>query len=222
MTRNAVLTEGTIRFSYRLRAPAAGERIARSLSVAAESWCAILRALGLLGRDAARYSGYAFGNVSVRDPARIADKPAPTSARFFVTASQTTDAPCSAPESWVRIDSFDLARFSVDATGDAPPSSETLTHAAIYSADAAIGWIFHAHAPAIWRASTKLGLATIGADVPYGSPALATAVERLARAQRSRPLLFATLGHEDGVFACGAEVDETAGALVALLARAQR
>jgi ribulose-5-phosphate 4-epimerase/fuculose-1-phosphate aldolase len=222
MPSDATLTEGTIRFSYTLRAPAPGERMPRSLCGAAESWCAILRALGLLGRDAARYEGYAFGNVSVRDSARIAGKPAPTGARFFVTASQTTDRPCAAPEAWTRIDACDLARFSVHATGDAPPSSETLTHAAIYAADAAIGWIFHVHAPAIWRACTTLALATIGADVPYGSPALATAVERLAWSQRARPLLFATLGHEDGVFACGADADGTASALVALLARASR
>jgi len=214
MPSDATLTEGTIRFSYTLRAPAPGDRIAQADSDAAESWCAILRALGLLGRDAARYHGYAFGNVSVRDSR--------SRARFYVTASQTTDKPCNAPAAWVRIDGCDLARFSVAATGDAPPSSETLTHAAIYAADAAIGWIFHVHAPAIWRAAPRLELAAVGAEVPYGSPELATAVERLAQSHPARPLLFATLGHEDGVFACGADADGTAGALVALLARASR
>jgi hypothetical protein len=33
-------------------------------------------------------------------------------------------------------------------------------------------------------------------------------------------LLFATLGHEDGVFACGAAADDTGGALVRALADA--
>jgi hypothetical protein len=211
---DTIRTEGTIRFSFELRRPARADWIATSLSETAESWCAILRALGLLGRDHSRYGGYAFGNVSLRDPA------AP--GRFFVTASQTTDAPCGAPSAWTRIDGCDLARFSVVATGVAPPSSETLTHAAIYAADARIGWIFHAHAPAIWRAAAKLGIAAIGADVEYGSPALAAAVAKLAEARPAGPLVFVTLGHEDGVFACGTDADGTAGALLAALARASR
>jgi len=214
MPSDAIRTEGTIRFSFELRAPARGDSIATSLCARAESWCAILRSLGLLGRDPRRYDGYAFGNVSLRDAA--------SPARFFITASQTTDKPCSAPSAWTRIDQCDLVRFSVVATGASAPSSETLTHAAIYAADPAIGWIFHAHAPTIWHSAERLGLATIAADVPYGSLALAAAVARLAATRRERPLLFATLGHEDGVFACGADADGTAGALVAALASANR
>jgi len=34
------------------------------------------------------------------------------------------------------------------------------------------------------------------------------------------PLVFVTLGHEDGVFACGGNAEATGGALVAALARA--
>ena len=65
-----------------------------------------------------------------------------------------------------------------------------------------------------------MGLAAIGADVGYGSTQMAEAVSALLRTHRTRPLVFVTLGHEDGVFACGGSAEATGGALVAALARA--
>ena len=49
---------------------------------------------------------------------------------------------------------------------------------------------------------------------------MADAVAALLRTHRRRPLVFVTLGHEDGVFACGGSAEATGGALVAALARA--
>ena len=57
-------------------------------------------------------------------------------------------------------------------------------------------------------------------DVDYGSPEMVVAVAELMAAHHSRPLVFATLGHEDGVFACGATARDTGGLLVSYLARA--
>ena len=41
----------------------------------------------------------------------------------------------------------------------------------------------------------------------------------LLAGHRSRPLVFATLGHEDGIFACGSTARDTGGLLVSYLAR---
>ena len=82
----------------------------------------------------------------------------------------------------------------------------------VYAADAGIDWIMHVHAPVIWRAAARLELPTTPHDVAYGSPAMANAVGALLKRHATRPMLFATLGHEDGIFACGASADDTGAA----------
>lgn len=168
----------------------------------------------MLGQSASRYGGLGFGNLSVRDR----DRPG----EFLITASQTAAAPALADEDLVRITHSNPARFWVDARGHQPPSSETLTHAMIYQADITIGWVFHVHCPEIWQQAGELGLPVTGEQVPYGSAAMVEAVSGLLSAHDTRPLVFATLGHQDGIFACGASADETGGALMSVLARALR
>jgi ribulose-5-phosphate 4-epimerase/fuculose-1-phosphate aldolase len=206
-------TEGAIRFRYRLTAARAADLLDARRFERLAAWRGILKKLALIGRDPNRYDGYAYGNLSVRDHAQ------PT--RFFVTASQTGGAPRLIADHVVRIDACDVERFEVDATGAQPPSSESITHAMVYAADAGVDWIMHVHSPAIWRDALRLQLPTTAADVEYGSPAMAKAVDALAHHHMRRPLVFATLGHEDGVFACGATADETGAALLRALERAR-
>jgi ribulose-5-phosphate 4-epimerase/fuculose-1-phosphate aldolase len=87
----------------------------------------------------------------------------------------------------------------------------------VYAADPRIGWIMHVHAPVIWRATAQLDLPATPEDVEYGSPAMARAVGTLLSRHEARPMLFATLGHADGIFACGGSADETGTALVRVL-----
>lgn len=175
------------------------------------SWREVLRRLQLLGQDPARYGGLGFGNVSARDPSRPDE--------FVITASQTAGAPQLSERQLVRITHSNVERFWVDAQGYQPPSSESLTHAMIYRADAKIGWVFHVHSPEIWQRAEALALPTTGADVRYGSAAMATAVAALLAAHSDRRAVFATLGHDDGVFACGASAEAAGSALVDVLAR---
>ncbi len=213
-TRTATATpaEGAIRFRYVLHAPQAADALDADCFKRLAAWRQLLKQLKLIGRAARRYDGFAFGNLSVRDHTNAA--------RFFITASQTGGAPRLLRRHVVRVDAWDARRFEVTATGVAPPSSESITHGMVYAADARIGWIMHVHAPAIWRAAAQLELPTTPADVAYGSPAMASAVDTLLRRDTVRPLLFATLGHEDGIFACGGTADETGAALVCALADA--
>ena len=171
-----------------------------------------MKQLNLIGRDPRRYDGFAYGNASVRDIA------APN--RFFITASQTGGAPRLIAEHVVRVDAWDAQRFEVEATGSRAPSSESISHGMVYAADASIVWIMHVHSPSIWRAAARLDLPVTAQDVPYGSPAMAQAVAELTRCHVARPLVFATLGHEDGVFACGGSADDTGAALVRVLTSA--
>jgi ribulose-5-phosphate 4-epimerase/fuculose-1-phosphate aldolase len=204
--------EGAIQFRYTLDAPAPADVLDAERFAQMAAWRTILRQLDLVGRDPARYDGYAYGNLSVRDGA--------DPHRFYVTASQTGGDPSLARSHLVRVDRWNAERFELFATGVAPPSSESITHGILYDADPSIAWVMHVHARAIWRNAHRLDLPVTGANVSYGSPAMANAVSALLRQKRSRPIAFATLGHEDGVFVSGASADETGALLVRTLAAA--
>jgi hypothetical protein len=211
MTRRSPEREGTIRFAYALETPA-GPVVDADVLARLQGWRGVLWRLGLVGQDPDRYGGLGFGNLSVRDPG--------VTEQFVITASQTGGLPRLADQDLVRIVQANVERFWVDALGHQPPSSESLTHAMIYRADPAIGWIFHVHSAEIWAAAGSLGLAETPADTPYGSPAMAGAVTALLRSQATRPVVFVTAGHQDGVFACGADADSTGAVLLSALAHA--
>lgn len=203
--------EGTIRFAYGLE-PVEGPVATAAVLQALRGWRAVFRRLGVLGQSPERYGGLGFGNLSLRDPARPE--------QFVITASQTSGTPELEDGDLVRIVHSNPERFWVDAQGHQPPSSETLTHAMIYRADPAIGCVFHVHSPDIWQRADELGLPATAADVPYGSAVMVQAVAELLEQHGRRPAVFVTLGHGDGVFACGADAGTTGGALTDVLARA--
>lgn len=205
------LQEGAIRFAYDLKTPegpVAGEELFGRI----QAWRQILMRLDLVGQTPGRYQGLGFGNLSARDP----DQPE----EFVITASQTGGISRLGQEDLTRIMGCNLERFWVDARGHQPPSSETLTHAMIYAADPRIEWVFHCHSPELWRNAATMALPTTARDVEYGSPEMVLAVADLLGSHHSRPLVFASLGHEDGIFSCGPTARDTGGLLVSYLARA--
>lgn len=204
-------TEGTIRFAYDLKPPS-GNVAEEALFNQIRAWREVLVRLRLVGQTPDRYHGLGFGNLSTRDPERPDE--------FVITASQTGSVSVLSQEDLTRVLGCNLQRFWVDAEGQQPPSSETLTHAMIYAADPRIAWIFHGHSSEIWQQAELLALPLTPADVGYGSPEMVQATADLLSRHHSRPLVFATLGHEDGVFSCGAASRDAGGLLVSYLAKA--
>lgn len=202
--------EGVIRFGYRL-APL-GVPIDAALLRRLNAWRHILRRTDLIGETPERYGGNGFGNVSARER--------PGGGAFVITASQTGRLAALEPEQFVRITACDIERFNACAEGALPPSSETLTHAALYQAAPEVQWVLHGHSPDIFRAAHALGLPTTPADVEYGTAQMARAVAEVIPSAAGAPFVFVSLGHEDGVFACGAQADGAGAALIAALAQA--
>ena len=210
-SESAQHSEGTIRFAYALSDPA-GPVADPMLLDTLQAWRTVLRRLGLLGQERGRYGGFAFGNLSARDP----DRPE----QIIITASQTSGNSGLEDADLVRLTHCNPERFWVEAEGHQPPSSESVTHAMVYRADRAVNWVFHVHSPDIWRRAEALALPSTSADVAYGSPAMADAVAAVLARHPERPMGFVTLGHEDGVFACGASAADAGTTLVRLLAGA--
>lgn len=203
--------EGAIRFAYDLRTPEVAV-VEPGCFAQIRAWREILHQLGLVGQSPERYSGLGFGNLSARDPERPEE--------FVITASQTGGVRELTQSHLTRVAGFNLERFWVEAIGESPPSSETLTHAMLYAADPRIHWIFHAHSPAIWNRAEELALPCTPTEVSYGSPEMVAATAELLDAYHSRPLVFATLGHSDGIFSCGPTARDAGGLLVSYLAKA--
>lgn len=173
-----------------------------------DAWRTLLFRLGLTGHDPQRYGGLAYGNVSVRLEGR----------RFLVSGTQTGAIPQLAAEHYCRVLGFDTGQNRIVAEGVIHPSSEALTHAAVYRASEAIRCVLHVHAPELWRQAARLGLPVTHPAIAYGTPAMALEVEALLRDPEARVLVMG--GHLDGIIAVGASVEDAALPLLSALAEA--
>lgn len=172
------------------------------------AWRAVLMDLGMVGQDPERYQGLGFGNLSMRTPAG-----------FLITGSQTGARQRLMIADHAEVTGWDLTDNRLAARGRTKPSSEALTHAAVYDARHDVDFVFHGHSPDIWNAAAELGIQITDASVPYGTPAMAVAVrDRLAGAADCG--LLAMGGHEDGIVAWGREANDTGLAIVGTFAEA--
>jgi hypothetical protein len=175
------------------------------------AWQQILHRLELLGRDPARYSGLAYGNLSQRLP----------QGGFVISASQTGDKATPTADDYAWVSAWDCAHNQVVASGPAKPSSESLTHAALYDASPDISCVLHVHSPLIWQRRAQLGLMDTAAEVAYGTPAMAAAATQLCREQAATHHgVFAMGGHLDGVLSYGPTPDSAGWELLLTLRRA--
>jgi len=187
-------TEGVIKFDlqYQASVPEPGHALDELLR-----WRDVFFRLGIIGQDPARYDGLAFGNISHRSgPGN----------QFIISGTQTGGLLHCTPNHYSIVDSCDVATNRVVAHGPVAPSSESLTHGAIYALNERIHCVVHGHVPLTWKQAPALGLPMTPRDVPYGTPQMAHAIAELYREQgQPRQALFVMLGHEDGVIAYGEE-----------------
>ncbi len=149
----------------------------------------------LMGVDS---NGVRFGNLSVRDG---------VSGNFYITGSATDDLPELTPTDCVRVVAYDFARNWLRYEGSAIPSSESLTHAAIYESDSSICAVIHCHDSDLW--ATLLDRApTTSKSVAYGTPEMAEEIMRLFEISDVRSKkIFVMAGHQDGIVAFGKNLE---------------
>ena len=92
----------------------------------------------LIGVDS---NGVGFANLSVRDG---------STTNFYITGSATGGLPELTLTDCVRVVAYDFARNWLRYEGAAIPSSESLTHAAIYESDPTIFAVIHCHDSDLW------------------------------------------------------------------------
>jgi L-ribulose-5-phosphate 4-epimerase len=147
--------------------------------------------LRLIGLDLSRTG---FGNLSVRDGA---------TRNFYITGSATGGLRKLSLTDCVRVVDWDFNKNWLRYEGTAVPSSESLTHAAIYQSNPSTSAVIHCHDSNLWR--TLLDRArTTSKAVAYGTPEMAYEIMRLFRASdvQSREILVMA-GHEGGIVTFG-------------------
>lgn len=203
--------EGVIKYrlDYQTGAPRDYPEIAEL-----NAWRTILFQLGLIGQDSARYGGLAYGNISFR---------LDNSPQFVITGSQTGGLMHLTNEHVSTILLADLVRNHIVAEGAIKPSSEALTHAAVYAASRDINAVVHAHSPIIWQHYQAMALPAIDSSIRYGTPEMADAVLKLFdRNLLGEQPVFVMLGHEDGIVSFGNTIAGASQVLIRTLALAMQ
>lgn len=182
------------------------------------AWRNILYLLNLIGQDPDRYDGYGYGNLSRRLNAK--EKNA-YSGEFVISGTQTGYLPELKNHHYVVITQCDPDQNKIKATGPIKPSSETLTHGAIYQARVDIKFVFHVHSPEIWKNARHLNIPETVESVEYGTPDMANEIKRLmSDTADTEDHIFCMKGHKDGVITFGKTAEEAGCTLVSYYSRA--
>ena len=158
--------------------------------------------LQLIGVDS---NGIGFGNLSARDGATD---------NFYITGSATGGMPDLMPADCAKVVAYDFKKNRLRYQGSAMPSSESLTHAAIYKSDAEVEAVIHCHDSKLWAALLDQAPTTSKA-AEYGTPQLAHEIMQLfKRSEVQSRKIVVMAGHEGGIVTFGAELGEAFAVLM--------
>jgi L-ribulose-5-phosphate 4-epimerase len=156
--------------------------------------------LHLIGVDP---NGVGFGNLSVRDGA---------TENFYITGSATGGIRELTLVDCAKVVACDFQRNLVRYEGSTLPSSESLTHAAIYRSDPRAGAVIHCHDSKLWAAALNRAPKTSkGAE--YGTPEMANSIMQLFT-HTNMPKIVVMAGHEGGILTFGKDLEEAFGVLM--------
>ncbi len=140
-----------------------------------------------------------FGNTSVRYTGN---------GQFIITGSQTGEKKETSIEDYALVLDYDIDNNRVISKGQTKPSSESMTHAAIYDIAPEVQWVIHVHHEEMWKNYEKLAMNTTPEDAPYGTPEMARAIQQAYRSQPKLNTPICLLGHTDGLLTWGKTKEE--------------
>lgn len=171
-----------------------------------------LHDLKLIGVDS---QGVGFGNISAR--LSCAGPQA-----FLISGTGSGGPRVLGADGYSLVTGADIELNQVFSSGPARPSSEAMTHAAIYLARPEADFVIHVHHQALFRALKEAGWPQTPLEAGYGSPALALAVGQMAARLPESGGAFISAGHENGLFSFGPDLPTTLRHLIDLFQPQQR
>ena len=210
--------EGVIKFNAQHTSTRLDTTIYGELACDLTAWREIFAKTQLVGQDPKRYDGAGYGNVSGRTGA-------PSNSRgqrsFLITGTQTGGKSCINLDDYCAVREYNYQQNKVTSLGAIMPSSESMTHAAIYDLSPQIRFVLHAHTPTIWTRAQRLKIPITDPKVAYGTPEMAQEVQRLYRSTSlSEQKILAMGGHEDGIIVFGHTCQEAGQIMISYLAKA--
>jgi ribulose-5-phosphate 4-epimerase/fuculose-1-phosphate aldolase len=166
------------------------------------TWREILYNMDLIG---AYENGVAFGNISMRIG---------SSHQFVITGSATGEIPELEPGHYVKVNSFNIDDNAVQCSGPLKASSESLTHAAIYTADPGVNAVVHVHNIELWN-ELIYKVPTTNPGMDYGTIGLAKEILRIfsePEVYEKRIIIMA--GDRAGILTFGQDMDEAVNVLI--------
>lgn len=187
------LDEGVIKFKFTLKkSPPLDE----GSYIELEKWRTILFKMGLIGEYPEEKVGY--GNLS--------RKIAGTDNNFIITGTQTGRLPYLNGLHYTKVLKCNLNKMNVEAAGPIAPSSESLTHYAIYSSCPHVNAIFHVHSEKLWQFMIDNKMDATSESISYGTHAMAEEAKSCIGNKKSG--IFVMKGHQDGVISYGTSIEE--------------
>jgi L-ribulose-5-phosphate 4-epimerase len=145
----------------------------------------------LIGQNDALYDGLCYGNISIRY--RNTDK-------FIISCSQSGHIRKLNRMHYTLVDKINIRKNHIVACGLHSPSSESLSHGAIYQGNKNIKYVVHIHSANIWQNYKKLNLFGVDSSASYGSTYMACACKDYVKKYDSLNYgAFVLLGHQDGI-----------------------
>ncbi len=139
-----------------------------------------------------------YGNISIKVPEGI-----------IISATQTGNIYPASPADFALVTRYDIDKNTVWCTGNKPASSETMTHAALYEADAEIHAVIHIHNKQLWDSYLHY-YPTTGKEIPYGTPQMAISMADLyienPEVKQYKTIIMG--GHEEGIICFGNSLAE--------------
>ncbi|HLP79758.1 MAG TPA: class II aldolase/adducin family protein [Acidobacteriota bacterium] len=144
-----------------------------------------------------------FGNVSVRIPGTN---------KFIISGTETGNLKFLDESHYCIVTATDIANNTLYCTGPIRASSEAMTHAAIYNADADAMAVIHVHSPTMWEA-LKGKLHTTDENATYGTPAMAGELTTAAT-KKLKEKLVVMGGHKEGLIAWGPTIADAGKVII--------
>jgi ribulose-5-phosphate 4-epimerase/fuculose-1-phosphate aldolase len=163
------------------------------------NWRKPLYEAGLIGQY--EDIGIGFGNISARTS---------VCGQFVISGTQTGHLAKLGNEHFSLVTGFNLDANKVTCTGPIQASSESMTHATIYSLDDSINAVVHVHSADLW-VRLRDSLPATDAKIAYGTPEMAEEFERLYH-RTDFPVsgIAIMAGHADGLISIGHDLKQAA------------
>ena len=155
-----------------------------------------LRKSGLIGVNS---TGVGFGNLSIRF----------RGTEFLISGTATGAVPVLSPDEYCVVSSFDIARNFVVSSGPIEPSSESMTHGAVYSCSPGANCVIHIHSRAIFDGMIRDNYPATPESAAYGTPEIAIALGKCVQETGKGEGVIVMAGHDEGVIAYGPVIERT-------------